>query len=585
MKRLAITLAMIAALLAAQAAPLDAQVGFYDIVIMNGRIVDGSGNPWFQGDVAIRGDRIVKIGHLGPTRARRRINAAGLVVAPGFIDMLGHSEYNLLIDPRAESKIFQGITTEITGEGGSVAPLNDYILKENEPFIKYFNVTVDWRSLDQYFARLERTRPAINLATYVGATQIRTYVLKDEDRAPTPDEMNQMRKLVAQAMQNGAVGLSTSLVYAPAFYARTEELIEMAKVAARYGGIYATHMRNESNALMKALDEAIRIGREAKIPVEIFHIKVAGRQNWGKMGEVIKKIEAARAQGVDITADQYPYIAGATSLAASVPPWAHEGGTAKLIERLKDPATRERLKKEMRTPSDDWENFYIGSSNGEGIMIASSLNKDTAKYSGKRITEVARMMNKADEIDALFDLVIADNAQTGAVYFLMNEDDVKLAMKQPWVSVGVDYGAVATTGPFANRRAHPRAYGSFPRILGRYVREQKVLSLEEAIRKMTSLAANRVGLAGRGMLKEGFFADVVVFDPQQIRDLATFENPNQLSVGMRYVLVNGELVLDAGRQTRALPGRPLRGPGYQSALTPSVAPRRNAPNVQPQKDN
>jgi N-acyl-D-amino-acid deacylase len=585
MRRSAITFALAAALLAAASAPLDAQVGFYDVVIMNGRIVDGSGNPWFYGDVAIRGDRIVKVGRVGPSRARRRINARGLVVAPGFIDMLGHSEYNLLIDPRAESKIFQGITTEVTGEGGSVAPLNDYILKENEPFIKFFNVTVDWRTLGEYFARLERTRPAINVATYVGATQVRTYVLGDEDRAPTPAELDRMRSLVAEAMQNGAVGLSTSLVYAPAFYAKTEELIELAKVAARFGGIYATHMRNESNALMKALDEAIRIGREANIPVEVFHIKVAGKQNWGKMGEVIKKIEAARAQGVDITADQYPYVAGATSLAASIPPWAHEGGTAKLIARLKDAATRERLKKQMRTPSDDWENFYLGSGGGEGIMVAGTLAPEAAKYSGKRIAEVARMMGAPDEIDALMDLVIADNAQTGAVFFLMSEEDVKLAMRQPWVSVGVDHGAVATSGPFASRRAHPRAYGSFPRILGRYVREEKVLSLEEAIRKMTSLAANRVGLAERGLLKAGFFADVVVFDPQQIRDLATFENPNRLSEGMRYVLVNGETVLDGGRQTRALAGRPLRGPGYRPAVAPPGEPRRNAPGAQPQKSN
>lgn len=559
MKKTVITLALVAAALVMVAAPLNAQVEAYDIIIMNGRIIDGSGNPWFYGDVAIRGDRIVKIGNIGASRARRRINAQGMIVAPGFIDMLGQSEISLLIDPRAESKVFQGITTEVTGEGGSIAPLNDYILKELDPTLKHFKVSADFRTLGEYFARLERTPAAINLATYVGATQVRQYVLNDENRAPTPAELEQMKKLVAQAMEEGAVGISTSLVYAPAFYAKTEELIELAKVAARYGGVYATHMRNESNSIMSAIDEAIRIGREANIPVEIFHLKMAGKQNWGKMGDVIRKIEAARAQGLDITADQYPYVAGATSLGASVPPWSHEGGTAKFIERLKDPATREKLKHEMRAVSDKWENFYLGAGSGSGIMVASVLNRDLAKYEGKRVSEVARMMGKSDDIDALMDLLIADNGQTSAIYFLMSEDDVKLAMKQPWVSVGVDHGAVATTGLLAEGKAHPRGYGSFPRILGRYVRDERALSLEEAIRKMTSLAANRVHLTDRGLLKSGFFADVVVFSPQQINDVATFEDPNRLSVGMRFVIVNGQLVVDTGKQTMARPGRPIRG--------------------------
>ena len=543
--------------------PLEAQVEAYDVIIMNGRIVDGTANPWFYGDVAIRGDRIVKVGYVGPGRAIRRIDASGMIVAPGFIDMLGQSELNLLIDPRAESKVFQGITTEVTGEGGSPAPLNDYILKENEPFFKHFNITADWHRLAEYFSRLERSRAAINLATYVGATQVRQYVLHDENRAPTAAELDEMRKLVAQAMEDGAVGISTSLVYAPAFYAKTEELIELAKVASRYGGVYATHMRNESNAIMPALDEAIRIGTEANIPVEIFHLKMAGKPNWGKMRDVIAKIEGARTRGLDITADQYPYVAGATSLGAAVPPWSHEGGTAKFVERLKDPATREKLKQEMRAPSSNWENFYLGAGGGEGILISSVLNRELAKYEGKRINEVARMMGKKDEIDALFDLLIADNAQTSMIIFLMSEDDVKLALRQLWVSVGVDHGAVALTGPLSEGKAHPRGYGSFPRILGRYVRDEHVLTLEEAIRKMTSLAANRVHLADRGLIKPGFFADVVVFDPQQIHDVATFEDPNRLSAGMQYVLVNGGVVIFAGKQTNALPGRPLRGPGYR----------------------
>ncbi len=561
MKRLVIALVIAAGL--ATPTLLNAQVEGYDIIIMNGRIVDGSGNPWFYGDVAIRGDRIAKVGQIGPARARRRLNATGMIVVPGFIDMLGQSELNLLIDPRAESKVFQGITTEVTGEGGSAAPMNDYILKESEPFLKHFKLTADWRTLGEYFARLERSRSAINLATYVGATQVRQYVLHDEDRAPTPAELDQMRKLAAQAMEDGAVGISTSLVYAPAFYAKTEELIELAKVASRYGGVYATHMRNESNSIMTALDEAIRIGEEANIPVEIFHLKMAGKPNWGKMRAVIAMIEAARARGIDITADQYPYVAGATSLGAAVPPWAHEGGTEKFVARLKAPATREKLKQEMRAPSDKWENFYLGAGGGEGILISSVLNRDLAKYEGKRINEVARMMGKNDELEGLFDLLIADNAQTGMIVFLMSEDDVKLALKQPWVSVGTDHGAVDLTGPLAEGKAHPRGYGSFPRILGRYVRDEHVLTLEEAIRKMTSLAANRVHLEGRGLLKPGFFADVVVFDPRQLHDVATFEDPNRLSVGIRDVLVNGEPVVLAGRQTGALPGRPLRGPGYK----------------------
>jgi N-acyl-D-amino-acid deacylase len=553
-KFLAIEIASVLSLLA-----LGAQnVGTYDLVIMNGCIVDGSGNPWFYGDVAIRGDRIIKVGHIGPSRSLHRIDAKGMIVAPGFIDMLGQSEFNLLIDPRAESKVFQGITTEVTGEGGSIAPINDYIAKETEPFLTHYKVTLDWHTLGEYFDRFERSRSAINLATYVGATQVRQVVLHDENRPPTPAELEQMRQLVARAMEDGAVGVSTSLVYAPAFYARTEELIELAKVASRYGGVYATHMRNESNSEMQAIDEAIRIGREAHIPVEIFHLKVAGKQNWGKMTEVIKKIEQARASGVDITADQYPYVAGATSLGASVPPWAHEGGTAAFIGRMKDPETREKLKREMNAPSDKWENFYLATGGGKGILVAGVLNRDLAKYEGKYVSDVARMMNKSDELDTLFDLLIADNAQTSAIYFLMSEDDVKLAMKQPWVSVGTDHGEVATTGPLAEGKAHPRGYGSFPRILGRYVRDQHVLTLEEAIRKMTSLAANRVHLESRGLLKPGFFADVVVFDPEQIRDVATFEDPNRLSIGVREVIVNGQLVVNAGKQTGTLPGRPLR---------------------------
>jgi dihydroorotase/N-acyl-D-amino-acid deacylase len=564
MKKLLATLSIFALLLVSQPLPIEAQTEAYDLIIMNGRIVDGSGNPWFYGDVAIRGDRIIKVGRVAAARAKRRLDARGKIVAPGFIDMLGQSEMNLLIDPQAQSKIYQGITTEITGEGGSIAPLTDYIIKEMQPTLDHYNLKADWRTLDEYFKRLERSKSAINLATYVGATQVRQAVLKDENRPPTPAELEQMKQLVAQAMEDGAVGISTSLVYAPAFYAKTEELIELAKVASRYGGVYASHMRNESNAIMAALDEAIRIGKEANIPVEIFHLKMGGKSNWGRMSEVLRKIEAARAEGLDITADQYPYIAGATALSASIPPWAHADGNAKFMERLKDPAIRQRLKKEMQTITTEWENFYLGVGGGSGILISSVLNPELKKYEGKRINEIAKMMNKTDEIDALFDLVIADQNQVGAIYFMMNEDDMRLALRKPWVSVGVDYGTTALTGPLAEGKAHPRAFGSYPRILGRYVRDEKILTLEEAIRKMTSLAANRFHFNDRGLIKPGFFADIVIFDPQKINDVATFEDPNRLSVGMNYVMVNGIPVLENGRLTGALPGRPLRGIGYKA---------------------
>ncbi|MBC7881491.1 MAG: D-aminoacylase [Anaerolineae bacterium] len=537
----------------------------YDLVIRNGQIVDGSGNPWFWGDVAVQGDQIVKVGKLGDYKATRTIEAKGLVVAPGFIDMLGQSAYTLLIDPRAESKIFQGITTEITGEGESVAPANDYTLVSVAREVSPYGLKADFRTLDQYFRYLEKHPPGINLATYVGAGQVRKYVLHDDDRPPTQAELDQMRTLVAQQMEQGAIGISTALLYAPGSYAKTEELIELSKVVARYGGIYASHMRDESDKILDSIDEVIRIGKSANLPVEIFHLKMAGKQNWGRMEEALKKINEARKAGVDITADQYPYIASGTSLAATIPNELFEGGNEKLIVRLKDPAMRKQLKTRLNTPSKTWENLYLNAGKGKGIFLVGIGNPQLKKYQGKFLSEVAALRGQADELDTLFDLLIESKNQVFSMYFEMNENDVRLAMKQPWLSFCTDAEATATSGVLSDVDSfnHPRAFGSFSKILGLYVRETEIMTLEEAIRRMTAMPAERMHLEGRGLLKAGNYADIAIFDPQKIGDRATFAKAKQLPVGMEYVLVNGQLVLAEGKLTNALPGRPLRGPGYK----------------------
>ncbi len=534
----------------------------YDLLIVGGRLVDGSGNPWTREDLAVRGDRLVARGRLAGAPARRVIDATGLVVAPGFIDMLGQSEFNLLVDSSAESKIRQGITTEITGEGGSPAPQNSKTLEDIDPFVARFHLEIDWQDFDGYFARLERQGTAINLGSYVGATQVRQAVLGSENRAPSATELVEMQRLVKEAMEQGALGLSSSLVYAPANYARTDELVALARVAAAHGGLYASHMRGEGRGIFAALDEAFTIAREARIPVEIFHLKLAGKDMWGRMGELVSRIEAARAAGLDVAADQYPYVAGATSLSASVPPWAHAGGREDLLNRLRDPKTRTRLRREISQPGEGWENFCWMAGGAEGVLISSVNHPELKSYEGKRLSEVARERGE-DPLEALFDVLLADQAQTGAIYFLMSEEDVQQALKQPWVSIGTDYPAVRTEGPLSTWRPHPRAYGSFPRILGRYVHDQNLLRLEEAVRKMTSLAAQRVGLRDRGLLLPGFYADIVVFDPEGVRDLATFEAPAQYSTGVHYVIVNGQPVLDAGQLTAARPGRVLRGPAWK----------------------
>jgi len=534
----------------------------FDLVIENGHVIDGTGSPWYQGDVGIRAGRVAAIGRLHDAPAVERIDAHGLVVAPGFIDMLGQSELTILVDPRLPSKIFQGITTEITGEGSSAAPLNDAIIASDHVYFEHLRLSPDWRTLAEYFVRLEKQGMGINLATYVGATQVRRMVLGDGDRAPTQGELEAMKALVRAAMEQGAVGLSTSLQYAPAPYATTKELIALAGEAARYGGIYATHKRSEQGAVLSALDEAIRIGREARIPVEIWHIKAAGKTNWGRMPEIVAKVEAARRGGVDVTANTYAYTAWFNSLSAFVPPWAHDGGDAKLLERLKDPATRQRIRRDMESRDGDWDNEWQEIPGPEAVLVGVVQNPELLPIQGKRLSEIAQLWGQ-EPIEALFDLLIKDDAFTSVAVFGMSEDDVAMALVQPWVSVDCDSSGTSTEGILGQEHPHPRAYGTYPRILRKYVREEHKLRLEEAIRKFTALPAQRMRLTDRGVLKVGMWADIVVFDPETVRDRATFEEPNQLSVGMEYVLVNGVPVIAGGKATGALPGKVLRGPGWK----------------------
>ncbi len=536
---------------------LAAAINPYDIVIRNGHIVDGTGSPWYAGDVAIRAGKIAAIGNLGAVPARRTIDARGMVVAPGFIDMLGQSELTILVNPHLPSKIFQGITTEVTGEGSSIAPLNDAILKADHVNYEHYGIKPDWRTFREYFARLQKQGMGINLASYVGATQVRRMVLGDEDRAPTPAELERMKALVREAMRDGAVGVSTSLQYAPAPYATTEELIALAAEAAKSGGVYASHIRNEGDSIGAALDEAFRIGREAKIPVEIWHLKAAGKSNWGRMPEIIRRIEEARKSGVDVAADTYAYTAGFNSFSAIIPPWAHDGGDRKLIERLKDPATRARIRKEMESASGDWNNEWQQVTGPEAFLVGVVQNPRLLPVQGKNIAEIAKLWNK-DPIDTVFDLLIEDEAFTQVALFIMSEPDVTLALQQPWVSICNDSQGTATDGLLGKEHPHPRAYGAFPHVLRKYVREEKKLTLEDAIRKFSALPAQRMRFGDRGVLKTGMWADVVVFDPDTIRDVATFAEPNQLSEGMQYVLVNGVPVVDEGRATNALPGKVVR---------------------------
>jgi N-acyl-D-amino-acid deacylase len=533
----------------------------FDLVITGGHIIDGTGSPWYGGDIGVRDGRIAAIGNLTAAARKRTIDAKGKVVAPGFIDMLGQSEMTILVDPRLPSKIFQGITTEVTGEGGSAAPLNEAIIQADHPSYEHYKITPDWRTFRQFFARLEKQGMGINLASYVGATQVRRMVLGDANVQPTPEQLEKMKALVREAMRDGTVGVSTSLMYAPAPYAKTEEIIALAAEASKFGGIYATHMRDESDSVLESIDEAVRIGREAHIPVEIWHFKVAGKSNWGRMPELIARVNQARAEGADIEADTYAYTAWFNGMSAFVPAWAHDGGDAKLIERLKDPATRARIRKDMETPSTDWDNEWQEISGPQDVMISVVENPELKKFQGKRLSDVAKAWNK-DPMETLFDLLIEDKAFTECAVFGMSEPDVALAVQQPWVSIDNDSSGTSPEGILGEEHPHPRAYGTFPRILRKYVREEKKLTLEDAIRKFSALPAQRMRFADRGVLRAGMWADVVIFDPETVRDLATFDNPNQLSQGMAFVLVNGVPVIENGKMTGALPGKVLRGAGY-----------------------
>jgi dihydroorotase/N-acyl-D-amino-acid deacylase len=525
----------------------------YDLLIRNGHIIDGTGSPWFAGDVALRGDRIAAVGRLAGAEARDTIDATGLVVAPGFIDMLGHSEYAQLEDGRALSKITQGITSEITGEVTSVVPVNARTLKELGYARRH---PVTWTDLNGYFRALESHGTAINLGTFVGHGSVRRYVMGDENRAPTPAELEQMKQLVADAMRQGAMGFSAGLIYAPSTYAKTDELVALAKVAARYGGGYATHMRSEGANLLPAIAEAISIGEQAGTWVEIHHLKASGKANWGRMRDAVAAIDSARARGVDVTADQYPYNASNTGLDAIIPTWAHAGGTDSLVARLSDSATRKRLEAEIAPGGQD---NLIGESSGgpAGVMLAGLRTDSLKHYAGKYLSDVAALRHQRP-IDALFDILVADSAATAAIYFSMSEDDIAYGMKQPWVMVGQDAGARALDSAAIAEHPHPRAFGTFPRILCRYVREQGVITLPDAIRKFSALPAARVGLADRGVLKAGMYADITIFNPVTVCDRATFEQPVQTAVGIVHVLVNGVPVVRNGTVTGARPGRALR---------------------------
>ncbi len=535
----------------------------FDVIIAGGRVVDGTGAPWVSADVGIRGDRIAAIGRLDGQTAARRIDATGMVVAPGFIDMLGQSEFNVLVDGRAASKVTQGVTTEITGEGTSIAPLNDRMFNDWVATFERFRLSIDFHTLDEYFTRLEtRSRPAINLGTFVGAGGLRSYVVGDSQREATAAELDRMKALVASAMEQGALGLSTSLQYVPSRFASTDELVELATVAAKYGGIYISHQRSESGLIDSSLDEVFTIARRAHIPAEVWHLKTAYKANWGRMPAVLARFDQARADGLDVTFDMYPYDRASNGLDACLPLWVRDGGLEPMLGRLRDRSLRDRIRREMDDPNiTEWENQWYGSGGAAGVMLSAVVEPSLKQYEGMTFDRIGAAMG-TDPRDAVMDIVVADRARSDVIIAIMDERDVRTALAHPLMAIGTDSGARAVDGPLAASKSHPRGWGSFPRILARYVREERLLTLEEAIRRFTSRAAWRVGLTDRGILRPGMKADVTVFNPSTVRDVATFEDPARYSEGITFVLVNGQAVVDSGKITDARPGEVIRGPGY-----------------------
>jgi len=548
----------------------------FDVIIRGGTVYDGTGAAPQHVDVAIRGDRIAGLGDFSKARATTIINAKGLAVAPGFINMLSWSTESLIQDGRSQSEIRQGVTTEIMGEGESMGPVNDrvreHILREQKD-IKY---DVKWNTLAEYLQYLEKRGISCNVASFIGATTIREYVIGFDDRAPTPDELNQMRELVRQEMEAGALGIGTSLIYPPAFYAKTDELIELCKVAAKYQGKYISHMRSEGNQLLQALDELIRIAREAHIPAEVYHIKAAGRKNWGKLDSLLARIESAQKGGLKIRANTYTYTAAGTGLDACLPPWTEEGGYPALFKRLRDPAIRAKIAAEVKIDSDKWENLYLDAGSPDKILLVGFKSEKLKPLTGKSLAEVAKIRGK-DPIETIMDLIAEDESRIDSVYFLMSEENVKKEIRKPWISFGSDEASQAPEGVFLKSNPHPRAYGCFARVLGKYVRDEKVITLPQAIRKLSGLPATNLGLDQRGFLQAGMFADVVVFDPATIADRATFDQPHQYAVGMKHVFVNGVHVIKDGEHTGAKPGRALWGPGKTDNKDERQRPTFNLP--------
>jgi N-acyl-D-amino-acid deacylase len=532
----------------------------FDVIIKGGTVYDGSGSEGQHFDLAIKGDRIAGVGDFKNAKAKETVNATGLAVAPGFINMLSWSDQSLIQDGRSQSEIRQGVTTEIMGEGESMGPVNDrvreHMLREQKD-IKY---EIKWNTLAEYLQYLEKRGVSCNVASFLGATTVRENVIGFEDKAPTPQQLDEMRELVRREMEAGALGIGTSLIYPPAFYAKTDELIELCKVAAKYHGKYISHMRSEGNRLLEAFDELLRIAREANIPAEIYHIKAAGQQNWGKIDNLLSGVEAAQKEGLKIRANMYTYTAAGTGLDACLPPWTEDGGYPALFKRLRDPATREKIAAQVKTPTDEWENLYLAAGSPDKILLVGFKSQKLKPLTGKSLAEVAKMRGK-DPIETIMDLIAEDESRIDSVYFLMSEENVKKEIVKPWVSFGSDEGSQAPEGVFLKSNPHPRAYGNFARVLGKYVRDEKVITLPEAIRRLSAFPATNLGLDHRGFLKEGMFADVVVFDPATIADRATFQKPHQYAVGVKHVFVNGVHVIKDGEHTGAKPGRALWGPG------------------------